>query len=581
MSHRYRIPNRSSLGLNKIRRELKRRTEALLSREEGTLTDSLRDVFSAAGRILARVGRPSFNPEYLATDVDPDPAAWNRNMDQIEEDLATAFDEEVNIRNLSTEVSNTAQMAGKELEEKANLAKSRVADLKMLAGQLDTEVLVAGDDFNDLSKVETGPIGNMSKADVNTVHGIVTLTRLEARNVITTSADIDIQPLRPEGLEAESARLPGGTQEPPGDRDEGTPPVNGRGEYELPEGIGIDPNVQRFYEGRFYAPVAEARPEGGRWHLEEKVRPGVIVAGDSTVFHIQDPQNTNDFFGQFPDLRRPERVVTTTTGGGGSMMDGGPLGGLFGGGGGTTTSTTVSADRLRETGLSLRPEDIIVLDRGAPLAELLGIRRKMIDGDAASFWECEYVRQADELDAMVFGGSVGEGEDTVEYEGDIDITQVTPQDLRDLARSKLDDVDFEVAITISLQRKELVNFITVNPMNFGETTWLEITEVSTASEELDAFQPIEGFDSNLFETVLTDEANAELTEEESAVTLSSNRYSSRGTGVFVFAPRYVTRIRVKFLQRVPVPAQYERTVVQLNRTLTATETYSSGGGGMI
>lgn len=556
MSHRFRIPNRSSLALQKLRHELKRRKDALLSREEGTLTDALRDIFSAAGRILPRIGKPTFRPELLITDGDPDPVSWNRNLERIEEDLTTGFEEERRVRELATEVTNTALMAARELEEKANLANSRVTDLRLLAGQLDTEVIVAGDDFHDMSKVDTSWAGAMPQASVNTVHGLVTLARLDAVNVITQDAHVDIHPLLPEEIVGDAARLPGGTQEgTPEGRHGGVRYGSGRS-YATG---GDDPNIRRFYEGRFFAPIGEARPEGGRWHLEEKVRPGVTVAGDSRVFHIWDPSwnsSINNFFKQFPDLRRPETTVTNADG-----------------------TTTKTAGDPHEVGFPLRPEDIVVLDRGAPLSELLDLRRRMIDGNPDTFWECEYVRQADALDQLVFGQTDEDGEVVDPGESELDFAQVTPQQLRDVARNDLDEADFEVAITIRLQRQETVNFLTINPMNFNETAWLEVTEVSTATDESDAFQPIEGFDANLFETVLTDEANAELTSDERSVTLAQNRYSARGTGVFLFAPRLVSRIRVKLLQRVPVPAQYERTVVQLTRTLTATQTYASGGGG--
>jgi hypothetical protein len=109
-------------------------------------------------------------------------------------------------------------------------------------------------------------------------------------------------------------------------------------------------------------------------------------------------------------------------------------------------------------------------------------------------------------------------------------------------------------------------------MNFGETAWLEVIDVSTASDESAAFQMIEGFGEQVFDNILTNEANEELTDGELKTTLAPNRYSYRGLGVYTFAPRQASRIRLRLRQRTPVPVTYERMAVQLNRTLSATST---------
>jgi hypothetical protein len=116
-------------------------------------------------------------------------------------------------------------------------------------------------------------------------------------------------------------------------------------------------------------------------------------------------------------------------------------------------------------------------------------------------------------------------------------------------------------------------------MNFGETTWIDVTEVSTALDDQSGFVPIEGFDLNRFANVLTNEANEEVSNDLVVDTLAPSRFAFRGTGVWSFPVREAKFIRFRLKQRVPVPDPYQRMAVQLNRTIQKNESYSRSGGG--
>jgi len=514
VSYRYRTPNPTRLVTRRIAAGLKRLREFMLTQEGGNLSDGTREMFKMFEKVLPRLGKPSFDPEFLVTDGDPDPAAWNRNMRGIEDDLRGLYEEYDALRQISQEVSTKASVDAAELEEMGNLANSMITDLRLLEGQLGQDIIVAGDDFTDRTKVDDNFPTQFPKAEVNTLQGAVTLRRLEATNVITEDADIQVTPIGPSELLARA----------------------GRGRHPTPDG------TMRFYEGKFYAPVGESRPEGGKWHMEERVRPGVTVPGDSVIYTLGSSSNPLAIFDEFPDLRR-------------------------------------EAD-TRPTGFPLRPEDIIIIDRGANLAELLGIRQRMIDGNPDSFWECEFLIDAPELDQLIEARE--DQRDPAEGAADDEeiFTEVTPEELRARAAAPdLDRFDFDVEIVISLSRRQLVNFITMNPMNFKETAWLEIVDVSTADRG-GVFTPIEGFSEALFDNVLTDQANAELTASEEETLLAQSKFSYRGQGVYTFAPRQVTKVRFRLKQRTPVPANYERIALQLTRTLSSSESHYSGSGGM-
>lgn len=538
MSHRFRLPISSALAVRRLTAEIKRRKAALLTKDESSLSDSLRDVLNAADRILVNVGRARFKPFYLATDADPDPITWNENLDAIGEDLTTAFQEERRIREMSDSVNQAAQVASKEIEQKANLATSQVADLRLTSGQLEQDVIVFGDSFNDLSKIDPAFPSSNPPADIITEYGFACLKRTEINNVVTPDVKVDVTPLAPHQLTRD--------------------PTNAL-------------NTFRFYEGRFYAPLGDARPEGDSWHIEEKVRPGVQPYEQSS-YQIrppgQQPKGTS-FWDQFPDLRREDAEVTRTR-----RVPGRFDWESFRWIPAHDEQVTDTVTDEREPGFALGPEDIVVVDRGGSLGELQLVRRRMLDSDPNSFWEGEFVVQdsriQDELD-------LSEGASADEIAENRVPDAMTPARLRDLA-VQIDEslgLDFEIMMMLTLPRRETINVITINPMNFHEQAWLEVVEVSTSSDDDgDGFEPVEGFDSNEFEQVLTDEANAELTEAEASVLMTSNRHSARGQGVFHFAPRAVTRIRLRLRQRIPVPAEYERLCIQLTRTISVTQSIS-------
>jgi hypothetical protein len=509
MSLRLRLKNSSTLAKQKISKEIEGMRERLRA-GTGDLYALLDKLYVSAASILGKIGEPSFKPALLPFDADPDPVAWNRNMDQIESDLRTMYSEIDEIKKLRSEAQNAAMLAAKELQERANYAQTLITDLRLIAGQLDQELVVAGDDFANMDRVDTNFPLTYPMADINTLQGIVTLKRLSSVNVMTPKVKIQVTPIAPtEALN----RLP-------------TPD-----------------NSARFYEGHFYASIGEARPEGGKWHLEERVRPGVVVPGASDVFNLNLDAGQADPFKDFPDL--------------------------------ATEKAT------RPQGFPLNPEDIVVIDRGANLEELNAVRARMVDGDPDSFYECEFVIQAPQLDAIsqqlsgIDKAASGSGQTL----GDElpQVALVSPEELRArAAQSDIDRFDFEVEIVFELESRQTVNFITINPMNFGETAWLEVVDVSTASNEDDAFHLIEGFGDQSFDNILTNEANEELTEGELKTTLAPNRYTYRGLGVYTFPPRQAQRIRIRLRQRTPVPVPYERTVVQLNRTLSSSTTSYKG-----
>jgi hypothetical protein len=454
-----------------------------------------------------KAGRPTFEPKLFRKGQLPIAEDWNSSMQAIRDDLVTAYEELHTARDIAVLTNNYNQIITEELAKRAAEAASKVIDLRLLSGQLQPDLIVAGDDFNNLDKVDQSFSLQNPLAEVLTDQGAVTLKRVEAVNVLSPDVSVKVDPL-------------GG----------------------INRNAGVE-NTNRFYEGKFFGYLGEARPEGGAFHLEEKVSPDAIVSGDSEVFEI-NMYKTNSLgefdFSQFPD----QRFVG---------VQGRPL-------------------NENRTGLALRPEDIQVIDRGATPEELAEARHKMIDGNPATFWECEYVKPIPEKwlpkDVGIIGGVINAvaGEEPKE---------LTPADLRALAGlvdAKL-KFDLEIEVTLELPTPQNINFVLLNPQNFSETAWLEVYELSSAASESAIYEVIEGFDQNQFDNVLTDEANEELNADQSKVVLSPDKYSYRGLGVWSFPVRMAKFVRFKIRQRTPVPDPYQRLVIQLRRLLTKTSAY--------
>jgi len=413
-----------------------------------------------------------------------------------------------------------------QLRDKAAEAASKVIDARFQSGQLDTQLVVAGDDFSDMSKIDQNFQLQNPMAEVITDQGVVTLARIEAVNVFQgANVSIDVKTLNT-----------GVTPSPtPG-------------------------NTDRFYEGNFFDFGGQARPEGGKFHLEEKIKPGVVRSGDGEIKVVELESNT--FFQNAGDLRK----------GGNLPSDNNPI----------------------------SPDDIQIIDRGASPEEKQTSRLKMVDGSPDTFWECEVVKIARELDLIARGSpttlstSVGGSADvpptyskkkqsassgqpgsvsgySVNVEPNPTHDPATPERLRALAASsEIDNFDLEVEFIFQLSRPQFLNFLTFNPYNFDEAAWLEIFEVSTSPDQSSAFDLIEGFENNQFQNTLTSEANEELDADEAKNVLSPDRYAYRGQGVWTFPVRTVTRIKFKIRQKTPVPNPYQTLVVQLRRQLIRT-----------
>lgn len=211
-------------------------------------------------------------------------------------------------------------------------------------------------------------------------------------------------------------------------------------------------------------------------------------------------------------------------------------------------------------GTAIRPQDIAIYDRGASETEKNNIRKRMFDENSSTFWEAEYVKDF-----------------TVNQTGDVDMT------LDELAAEVIqqDTKDFEVQLTIDFGNEKPITWLSLDPINFGETAWLEITDIATQGSAEEGFKTIPNLFNNRFANTLTNEANEELQADVAAQILAPDRHSFKGKGVFNFPTVSAQYVRVKIKQKVPVPNLYQRLTVQLTRGIDTTTTVNTTTTGPI
>lgn len=508
MSDKLRYNNRSVLVARRVRALFNKISREQTIRERSSINDTTQDVLVAFRELFSNLGKPSVELQPFAAKQVPRSSQINKTMAQIEDDLQAAYDEMGGLRQGLVESFNHAQALSQDLIVSADSIGSKVVDLRLLAGQQDQNVLIAGDDFRTLARVDQSIGLQNQAADILLDQGVVVLKRTKTVNLVNENTQIDVTAIGPTDLKS---------------------------------GPTVD-NINRFYEGNFYDFVGQARPEGGRYHLEQTMSVNVEPTGITSRTIFTSSKTT-----------RPADVINIAK-----------------------NRVAQTNDGNTKPGERLRPEDIIVYDRGASEGEKQTVRKFLTDENPASFWECEYVKTDQEIQDLVDQSKLI-GLDTqstiTNPDGSIEegvLSTVTLDDLRNEARgnSSLTDDDFIVDITVTLDKAQELNWLSLIPNNFEDTAWMDVLDISYAGDNVDSYQTIPGFSNAVHDNVLTDEANAELTDEEAGTLLAPSKYAYRGVGVWSFEPVIGKSIRFRIRQRTATPSPYQRLAIRLHRVFT-------------
>ena len=531
MSFNFTYNNRSVLVTERAR-ILFKRLESANNQDRNDLHKSMARVALLFKEFYGSLGKPSMQLRPFENKQVPRSAKINATMQEIEDDLQVAYKEVDAIGQSFVEVFNLSRAYATELGNLSARAASKVVDLRLISNQLDQDVIVAGDDFNDTSRIDGSFALQNPKADIFISQGIATLNRVESRNLVNANTTIDVSPVAPLTLKRRPT-------------------------------VG---NVDRFYEGNFYNFMGSARPEGGKWHLEESMTAAVGPGtGITTAAYFMNSSQT-------PNPSAPGAAQQAQT---------------------NVSQYIENQNAPPNPGKRLRPQDIIVIDRGANTVELDAARKRVFDENPSTFWECEYVRVEESIQNAVEDSQASEQQASIVnpnpqnpglLEGNIVNAAVTLDDLRSQAAvlSESSDDDLVVDITIKLDARKSVNWLSINPNNFEESAWIDVLNIEYAEDVDKPFNVIPNFTDNITENVLTDQANSELDDNESFATLSTNKYSYKGIGVWTFNPIMARVFRIRLRQRRAVPSPYQRLVVRLHRVFTQvyTQTIAPDGGMM-
>jgi hypothetical protein len=540
----------------KALRDFYARVRGIISRRDSADGLSVMEkTLSALENFFTNLGKPQFSH----TEIQPEDPVISQDVNEtislIVGDVGTGYQEVASLREAAISTHNYSSMHIGEIQRRADEIAGLVTDLRLLSDQNGEEVIVFSDNFVDESKIDiTFPIEH-PPAQTMPGQGSLTLFRTAARSLVG------------ENLECSVANIGSASREATPD------------------------NVGRFYEGHFYSYLGEAEPEGGIFHLEEKLNSASLDGLDQASFSLPEEIRGNSLRKQ--RARAREHHAFVVPGGAEAKFLEEVKTGLFndrftGKDGNKKFKKFIRVNRrsahrkdkkarkqflhfarnpdeaeqagfdINSTEIPLTAENFFVVDKGASEEELQKQRIKMLDGNPGSYWQCELVRSTNVIQDYV-NSLVAETENV----------EVSASELRDLASSNaVDREDFEIEIVISYQQPVSMNWITMVPMTFDDGAYLEVSDVSTSPDLESEFVQIESFASNQFANILTEEANEELPKDIATYLLAPSRFSYRGTGVWPFAQRTVQKVRFRLKQRTPTPNPYEKFVLEAERTLT-------------
>lgn len=238
----------SQADLDKIRKHLSKIKETQSSTSDlGEIIGSANTEFN---KLFINYGQPGFTAKELKRNDTPSSELYNTNLQTLSEDLDKAYLMSSSAASSSLSSFNFAKIVTDEITNQANALASKVLDLNILNNFTKGQVIVAGDDFIDKSKIDSSAGVDSSSASVIDGANAIGLEIVDAVSVTQNNPNITvtITPIMPA--------------------------TDGK--------VNVTPtpgNLERFYEGRFYAFMGQQDPEGGTLQLKYIVDPSTIPEG--------------------------------------------------------------------------------------------------------------------------------------------------------------------------------------------------------------------------------------------------------------------------------------------------------------
>lgn len=514
--------------------KLKNSLQELTDRSESTSDANalLAEATALFKDFFTNLADPEFRPQSLDTGDTPKSQVYNDNLRRMYNDISRFYTELRNLADANVKSFNYSQVVINEVRKRAAGLTSIVLDLNILSNFTRGDVIVAGDDFINMDRVDTGAAIGSPAAELISNGAGVSLARSATNNLSTDPrTKIQIFPIAPTSV---------GTT---------TSEVN----------VGPTPgNFNRFYEGNYYNFLGQARPEGGSFNIQFIIDPAAINPTAPTS-----------------NASVPGPIIYGPGGKGSSGPGAAPPLTLGNGNAPTTPSSNG-----------------IFLEYGASEEMKEQVRRAMLDGNPDSFWECEYLVKlanpliADITESLVVTEELPEGGSEEEASNisnpDAPTAAAFQIDVADLNSKALenDSVDLILDLVITLPEEQNVNFIAINPVVFSQKAFIEVVDISTINSSEGEFKTVDNWDSIRFPKTITPEANEFLADSQLAASLAPNRYSYLGQGIYPFPLRVASKVKMRLRMNQPSSQVYERTYALLKNNVdvkTTTTTTTTRG----
>lgn len=301
--------------------------------DTGDLYELIGTTTEEFNKFFLQYGKPYFTAHELKRNDTPNSRVYNRNVQSLDSDIDKLYSTLAAASRATLTAYNYATVVTEEVLNEAQAAASKVLDLNIVNNFIKGSVIVAGDDFINSDKIDTGVGVSTTRAEVLEGASAVSLLRVGAITRTGPNTKVSIVPVEPAGPNGAVLTTP-------------TPS-----------------NLERFYEGQYYARMGEQQPEGGQLQLQ----------------YIVDPSKLSG------------TAVSTAT----------------------NKQTQGQAEAVLEATKGIGFFAVIA----ASEEEKNQIRARMFDGDPSSFWQCEVVYAIPPLGDMTDDEEQGQ-EDESSAEGD-------------------------------------------------------------------------------------------------------------------------------------------------------------------
>lgn len=512
----------------------------------------LADAISSFKTFFDTIGNSEFVPIEFKTGDTPRSLDYNQNLKSIFNDIDRFYRELNNLRSASIKSFNYSQIVTNEIRKRAESIAGIVLDLKILNGFTRGDVIVAGDDFINSEKIDNSAALSSSKVELVSNGSGVSLARAGTNNISSDPrVKIQILPLSPQG--SSSA----------GDSIVNTKPTPG--------------NFDRFYEGCYYGLLGEARPEGDRFNIQNITVPPRPPEPPAP----RNPEEGEQGAGPFRKKKNKKKNIGKKAFSAATRIFGKK---------GKKPRREPGTNNFPTPPRPNQPESFF-LEYGASEEEKEASRRKMLDGNPDTFWECEYVVPIenplipDITEALIVTETPNSStnENSAYTDADAPTSAAIQIDVNNLNTEAVerDTLDFSIDIIITLPEQQNVNFVSINPITFSKEAFVDVVDIATSNEDEGVFITVDGWESLRFPKTITPEANEYLTDSQLTASLAPSRFNYTGQGVYPFPVTIAKKIKVTLSMRNPTAQIYEKTYVLVRNIVdietTVTTTKKKGG----